>query len=528
MKGPTRNTLIGYFGVYMITGMLCLLHISCQNRSDTATDSLPNIVIILADDMGYGDIGALNLDARTLTPAIDRLIAEGIVFSDAHSSASVCTPSRYGLLTGRYAFRSEHAAYGIWGFDGPVIETGEKTIGSVLQKAGYTTACIGKWHLGLGWETTDGSDTAILNNQTGYSNVDYKLGVNDGPNNNGFEYSFVHPASLDIPPYVFLRDHQVVDPEVILTTDFYPTRQVDTDYSWDKKHTDEHAVYWEKGVWWRQGEMSRSFKIEDCHSTILAEGVDFIEKQALENNGKPFFLYLPLTSPHTPWVPTEKFKGKSSVGLYGDFVGEVDDAVDKVKRVLEKYGLDANTLLIFASDNGAYWPQVEIDLHQHDSNQGRRGQKGDIWEGGHRVPLIVSWPAQIEGPKVNQHLVSLTDVFATLAELVQQEVEVGQGGDSFSFLHSLQGDGETPIRHSMIHHSSRGMFAVRTQEWKFIDGLGSGGFTEPYIEDPTFAGPQGQLYHIATDSLELENLYLNHPDKVKELREFLRSITQIN
>src|SRR5690606_11575805 len=132
------------------------------------------------------------------------------------------------------------------------------------------------------------------------------------------------------------------------------------DYSWDKKHTDEHAVYWEKGVWWRQGEMSRSFKIEDCHSTILAEGVDFIEKQALENNGKPFFLYLPLTSPHTPWVPTEKFKGKSSVGLYGDFVGEVYDAVDKVKRVLEKYGLDANTLLIFASDNGAYWPQVEI------------------------------------------------------------------------------------------------------------------------------------------------------------------------
>src|SRR5690606_22208320 len=209
----------------------------------------------------------------------------------------------------------------------------------------------------------------------GYSNVDYTLPLSSGPNDHGFDYSFIHPASLDIPPYVFLRNHKVVDPDVILTTDFYPARKADTEFSWDKKHSDEHAVYWEKGVWWRRGEMSRSFRIEDCRNEIVREGINFIETRAIRNPDAPFFLYLPLTSPHTPWVPGKAFKGKTNAGLYGDFVMEVDDVVGQILETLQKQGLRENTLLLFASDNGAYWPQEEIDLHDHDSNMGRRGQK---------------------------------------------------------------------------------------------------------------------------------------------------------
>lgn len=525
MMETIRNRIIQFFAICVAVSVLCLLHVSCQNKQDKTSPSLPNIVIIFADDMGYGDISALNPVARTRTPAIDKLVGQGIVFTEAHSSASVCTPSRYGLLTGRYAFRSERAGYGIWGFDKPVIEPGRETIASMLQEAGYTTACVGKWHLGLGWHTKDGSQTAVLDTRTGYSNVDYELPVSNGPNDYGFDYSFIHPASLDIPPYAFLRDHKVVDTDMILTTDFYPARRDDTEYAWDKKHTDEHAVYWEKGLWWRRGEMSRSFRIEDCHSEIIKEGVGFIERQALQRSEKPFFLYLPLTSPHTPWVSTEKSKGKSPIGLYGDFVMDVDDAVDQIREVLEKYGLDENTLLLFASDNGAYWPQEEIELHNHDSNHGRRGQKGDVWDGGHRIPLIASWPAQIEGPIVSKHLVSLTDVFATLAGLTQLEIEGGE--DSFSFLHVLKGDMKTPIRHTMIHHSSRDMYSIRSQGWKYIEGLGSGGFTDPYMEEPQAGGPQGQLYHIALDSMEQKNLYLEHPDKVIELQEMLKTLINL-
>jgi arylsulfatase A len=229
-----------------------LLNISCSTEEKLHNWHKPNIVIIFADDMGYGDVRSLNPQGRTLTPAIDKMVSEGITFTNAHASASVCTPSRYGILTGRYAQRSATGAdRGIGGFHKPVIEPGRETIASILKKAGYATAVVGKWHLGLGWQTIDGSP-AELDEDTGFSNVDYNREVSSGPNDYGFDYSFILPASLDIPPYMFLSDHNVVDPDIILTTDHYPTRMDYTEYAWDKKHTDEHAVYWEKGVWWRR------------------------------------------------------------------------------------------------------------------------------------------------------------------------------------------------------------------------------------------------------------------------------------
>ncbi|MGC9354773.1 MAG: sulfatase family protein, partial [Mariniphaga sp.] len=485
----------------------------------------PNIVFIFADDMGYGDVSGLNPLARTQTPAIDKLIGEGITFTEAHASASVCTPSRYGLLTGRYAFRSKDAARGIGGFTAPVIEPERETLATVLKNAGYTTACIGKWHLGVGWQTKDGKEPR-LDAKTGYSNVNFSKKVTGGPNDYGFDYSFIHPASLDIPPYLFLRNHEAADADMILTTDHYPARRENTEYAWDKKHTDEQAVYWEKGVWWRQGEMSRSFRVEDCLSEIVKEGVAFIEKQATENQTKPFFLYLPLTGPHTPWMPSEQFKGKSFVGVYGDFIFDIDDAVKQIKEALICNEIAENTMLFFSSDNGAYWPQEEIELFAHDSNQGRKGQKGDVWDGGHRVPLIISWPAKIKQPLKYENLISLTDFFATFCDLTGQKPEANQAEDSFSFWHVLNGDSEKVIRESMVHHSSGGYFGIRLGDWKYIDGLGSGGFSHPAKLAPEKNGPTGQLYNLKNDACESDNLFFQYPGKAAELAALMREIIE--
>jgi len=499
---------------------------SCTSeRVSVPQTAKPNIVFIFADDMGYGDISALNPQSKISTPSLDALVADGMVFTNAHASASVCTPSRYGLLTGRYAFRSAGAAFGIGGFTTVVLERERETLATVLKQAGYTTGIAGKWHLGLDWQTKDGKPAA-LDTKTGYSNVAYSLPVIQGPNDFGFDYSFIHPASLDIPPYVFLRDGEVVDTTIVLTTDVYPKRRENTEFAWDKKHTDDLAVYWEKGVWWRQGEMSRSFRVEECHETIVSEGLDFIKRQVKNAPEKPFFLYMPLTGPHTPWIPSDKNRGKSGIGLYGDFVLDIDDVVARVRQtLLESKQLD-NTIIVFSSDNGAYWPEEEISLHAHDSNAGLRGQKGDVWDGGHRVPLIVSWPNKIPGQTVSSVLISLTDFMATFSDLTGQPLLEGSGEDSDSFWPILTGKSSVTARTEMIHHSSRGFYSIRKGGWKYIEGLGSGGFTDPAITLPEDGGPTGQLYHEDTDPKEQTNRFLTEPDIVLELAARLETVRQ--
>ncbi|XOV90988.1 MAG: arylsulfatase [Bacteroidota bacterium] len=507
-----------------ILPILALIPISffCSSPAERS-EEIPNVVFIFADDMGYGDVSGLNPDSRIQTPSIDRLINNGLTFTEAHASASVCTPSRYGLLTGRYAYRNPPAAGGIGGFDGPVIEKGRETIASLLKLKGYTTGVIGKWHLGVGWQTKIENESPKLDRSTGYSNVDYSKKLSGGPNDYGFDYSFIHPASLDIPPYVFIRNHEVVDPNVILTTDVYPRKLDDTEYSWDKKHSDSLAVYWEKGVWWREGEMSSSFKVEDCLNEIVKEGLGFIDRNS--NKEAPFLLYLPLTGPHTPWVPEEQFKDKSPIGRYGDFVLNIDDVVKRVTETLERNGELENTILIFSSDNGAYWPEIEIEETHHDSNNGRRGQKGDIWDGGHHVPLVIHWPAKIKEARVYPHLTSLTDLFATLCDLTGIEKGEGRGEDSFSFWGAMNGNVEEAARPNMTHNSSGRYYAIRKDGWKFIDGLGSGGFTAPSKVKPEPGGPAGQLYDLREDPNETNNLYLEYPEKVEALQsELAKSI----
>ncbi|MEX0987490.1 MAG: arylsulfatase [Bacteroidales bacterium] len=487
--------------------------------SQEKPEELPNIIIIFADDMGYGDVSGLNPEAKTSTPAIDEMAESGLVFTEAHASASVCTPSRYGLLTGRYAFRNRVKGGNVGGFSSSVFEPERKTMAHLLKKAGYTTAAVGKWHLGFDWTTLNEDETPRMDNVSSYSNVDYSQPISFGPNHYGFDYSFIHPASLDIPPYLFLRDNRAIDDQMVLSSDVYPIRLETTEYSWDKKHTEEGDIYWGKGVWWRNGEMAESFRIERCLGDIVEDGTNFIEKHISEQKKNPFFLYLPLTGPHTPWVPEDQFKGKSSVDTYGDFILTIDNVVKVINDKVKQLGIAENTMVIFATDNGGYWPEEEINLQQHESNYGRRGQKGDIWDGGHHIPMVITWPAKISEPQQYDQLVSLTDLYATFADLTGQVMDNESGEDSFSFLHVLDGDLSSPVRNSMIHNTSRRFFAIREGDWKYIDMLGSGGFTHPSFIDIEPGMAEGQLYNIKSDPLESNNLFFEHPDIVTELKQ---------
>ena len=489
-------------------GLLCSSAVLAQNK--------PNVVIILADDMGYGDVSCNNPNGRIQTPAIDQMAQNGIRFTECHSAGALSGPSRYGLVTGRYFFRATpHNDY--WGYLYPYIEKERLTIGSMMQRAGYNTACIGKWHLGLGWQLKDPTKPQILNpKKFDVTNVDFAARINDAPTERGFDYSFILPASLDMPPYGFVRNDRMVDSNMMLVKDAYPHTKPDTEFAWDRRHTGDDDVYWERGVWWRNGEMSRSFKFEDCLKDVVEEGIDFIERSA--NKKKPFFLYLPLTGPHTPWMASEESKGSTALGTYSDFIKDIDNVVAHVNKKLEELGVAENTIVIFASDNGAAWREEDIQQYGHNSNWNRRGQKGDAYDGGHHVPMVVYWPKHIDGGKQYEQSVGLIDIYATLAEVTGQKLVEGQAEDSHSFKSVMDGDMKTPVRDHILYMSAGNKVAIKKGDWKYIDCLGSDGFTPPYQLNAVKNGPQGQLYNMREDVMEQNNRYLSEPDKVKELK----------
>ena len=488
----------------------------------TNAQEKPNVVIIFADDMGYGDVSINNPNGRTITPAIDKLASNGISFTDAHSGGAVSTPSRYGLLTGRYFFRVEEHQ-GHWGYLPPLIEPERETIGSLMQRAGYTTACIGKWHLGLQWQKKDSVLPLIPEpRKLGYTNVDFSKNITGGPSDLGFDYSYIMPASLDMPPYLFVQNGRAVDSQIILTTDVYPNILEDTKFAWDRKHTTDSDIYWERGVWWRNGEMSKSFEVESCMDRIANEGIAFIEREGKKD--KPFMLYLPLTGPHTPWMPNEEFKGTTKLGTYGDFISQIDNIVERVSAKIDELGISENTIIIFSSDNGGAWEESDILQYAHNSNYGRRGQKGDTWDGGHRIPLFITWPDKIKEAKTFSHTVSLNDLLATFSDLVDEPICDSYGEDSFSFNSVLKGNIKDITRNNIIYISSSGNLAIKKDEWKYIECIGSGGFTAPSKLPLVKNGPQGQLYNLKTDSLELNNHYLTRPEKVKELTDLLKQL----
>ncbi len=441
----------------------------------------PNIVFILADDLGYGDLRCYNKDSKIPTPNYDRIAAEGMRFTDVHTPSSVCTPTRYGVLTGRYAWRTKLTRGVLQGYSPLLLEPGRMTVASLLRKRGYATGAVGKWHLGLG----DAAQT------------DYAKPLRPGPLSVGFDSFFGIPASLDMPPYVFVENEGVTAP---------PSEQIG-----DSKMR-RHGG----GGYWRGGAIAPGFTHEGVLPRLTEKAEEFIRRQT---PAKPFFLYFPLTGPHTPWMPTSEFRGKSGADWYGDFAVQVDATVGRVMKALDEKGLAANTLLIVTSDNGAHWLPEDIEKHGHRSNGALRGQKSDAWEGGHRVPFLVRWPGRVKPGATSDALVCLTDFIATAADVTGEKLPADAGEDSISFLPALRGG--KSARDAIVHHSGSGLFAIRQGTWKLITGLGSGGFTPPQRAEPRPDGPAGQLYDLATDPAEASNLWLKETKTVERLTALL-------
>ncbi len=445
----------------------------------------PNIVFIMADDMGYGDLSCTNPESKIPTPVMDRLAGEGITFSECHTPSAVCTPTRYGVLTGRYCWRSRLKQGVLNGYSRALIEPGRLTVASLLKQRGYHTACIGKWHLGLG----DKEPT------------EYDHPLHPGPVDLGFDYFFGIAASLDMPPYVFIEND-------------HPIAPANETMSAGKQRREGGSGFW------REGAAAPGFRHEDVLPRITEKAVDYIEEQAQAPS--PFFLYFPLTAPHLPWMPTKEFHGKSKAGWYGDFVTQVDASVGQVVNALDEAGLSDNTLLIVTSDNGARWKTTDIAQFDHLANYGRRGQKSDVWDGGHRVPMIARWPGKIAPGTRTNEIVCLTDLLATCAALTDWSVPNDAGEDSYNILPALLNE---PLAHSIreavVHHSGRGMFAIRRGRWKLILGLGSGGNTKPVFAEPADDGPQGQLFDLDQDPKEQQNLWGQHPEIVAQLTALL-------
>jgi arylsulfatase A-like enzyme len=454
--------------------------VSIAGAALAAAPSKPNIVVILADDLGSGDIRRYFPEAVTRTPRMDRLASEGVRFTDAHSPSSVCTPTRYGLTTGRYCWRTRLKRGVLNGESPNLIEPGRTTLASMLKAQGYRTGGFGKWHLGLG----------------SAGKTDYTKDLTPGPLDFGFDEYFGIPASLDMPPYVFVDGRRVEE---------LPTKTIG----------DSGAP--PRGAFWRGGPIAPGFRMEDVLPKIATRACGFIKK-----GGQPFFAYVPLAAPHTPWVPSAEFRKKSNAGLYGDFVAEVDHSVGRILDAIESAGAERDTLVILTSDNGAPWSQPDIDASNgHRANAYWRGQKADIFEAGHRVPFIVKWPGQAPSDKTSDALVCLTDVFATVAEIVGRPLKDNEAEDSFSFRGALKGGAGS--RDAVVHHSANGMFALRQGKWKYIEGLGSGGFTRPQTVEPEPGGPPGRLFDLAADPHETQDLYAKRPDDVARLSALLHT-----
>jgi arylsulfatase A len=468
-----------------LAGLALLLGLATPAEAQRAREARrPNIVVILADDLGYGDLRSYNPQSKIPTPHLDRLAAEGMRFTDAHSPSSVCTPTRYGLLTGRYAWRTRLKKGVLWGYDPYLIEPGRPTVATLLKRQGYVTAVVGKWHLGFGHAPK----------------VDYAKPLRPGPNDAGFDYFFGIPASLDMEPYVYVENDRVVAA---------PTGQIGA----------SEMRRYGGGGFWRAGPIAPGFTHEGVMPTLADKALSFIRKQS---PGKPFFLYFPLTAPHTPWMPTKEFRGKSGADYYGDFTAQVDDTVGRVMRALAERKLADDTLVIFTSDNGAHWLPEDIAKWGHRANGDLRGQKSDIWEGGHRVPFIVRWPGRVKAGATNSELVCLTDLFATLAAAGGAKIPPDAGEDSYDVLPAMLGQRlEHPIREAIVHHSSDGTFAIRQGEWKLATALGSHGFSEPKEVTPKPGEAEGQLYNLKDDPAEQRNLWLERPEVVARLQALL-------
>ncbi|MBM4017812.1 MAG: twin-arginine translocation signal domain-containing protein [Planctomycetes bacterium] len=462
----------------------------------------PNIVYILADDMGYGDLACQNPKSKIPTPNLDRLAAQGVRFTDAHAPTAVCTPTRYAILTGRYCWRSrlQRGVLGPWGET--LIEPGRLTVPAMLRQHGYATACIGKWHLGWKWATKDGKRP-----QSGpdrLSNVDFTKPIADGPTTRGFD-SYFGTDVPNYPPYCFIENDRTLG---------IPSRL--------KPNT----------MFGVPGPMIEGWDLVQILPTLTKKAVAYVETAA-KTPDKPFFLYFPLTSPHVPIVPAPEFKGKSRAGDYGDWVHQTDWTVGQVLDAIDRCGLAESTLVIFTSDNG---PEVarevgvgayeRIQKFSHASMGDLRGVKRDAWEGGHRVPFLAGWRGKIKPGAASDETICHVDLMATLAALLGARLPDDAAEDSYNVLPALVGEKtEKPIREAVVHHSCNGKFAIRQGRWVLIDAPTGDDNKEPdWLRKERGYEPHnqpGELYDLAQDPAERRNLYAQHPDIVQRLKALL-------
>ena len=467
--------------------LLPLLAVGMLNVS--AKDKQPNIIFILADDMGYGDVSYLDSRSKIKTENLDGMAREGVVFTDAHSSSSVSTPTRYGILTGRYNWRSTMKQGVLNGYSKALITPERETMASMLKKQGYTTAGIGKWHLGWNWNNID----------AGADSVDFSKPVTNGPTTRGFDYYYGFCGSLDMSPYVYIENDM-------------PTSLPD-------RVTKNKGKY----SWWRKGPTGADFVHEEVLPNLIDRACNYVKEKA--SSDQPYFLYLPLPAPHTPILPVKEFQGKSGLGDYADFVLMVDAMVGRVLQAVKESGEDDNTIVVFTTDNGCS-PAAGIDeliAQGHYPNSIYRGHKADLFDGGHRIPYILRWPGGAKPHHVEQ-TVCLTDFYATFAALNGYKLKDTEGEDSYSLLPAIVSETEvSPIREATVHHSIAGQFTIRQGEWKLLLSPSSGGWSAPRPKDSVALAtlPSVQLYNMKTDPSEKKNLEAQYPEKVAELRSLL-------
>lgn len=430
----------------------------------------PNIVFVLCDDLGYGDVHCLNPERGKIpTPGIDRLASEGMIFTEAHSGSSVCTPTRYGLLTGRYSWRTRLQHGVVQGFAPCLIAPDRPTVASFLKAQGYHTAIIGKWHLDFQYQDPATGEIIQRVNKKTLAPVGSK--IPDGPVSRGFDYfhGFHHAGDMK----------GVIENDTVIA------------------HDDPINML----------------------PRLTRKAVEYIDAQAATPSGQPFFLYVPFGSPHTPILPSKEWQGKSSLGKYGDFVMQTDAGLGAILDALDRNGLADNTLVIFSSDNGcskaAGIPELEKQGHYPSAQY--RGSKADIWDGGNRVPFIVRWPGNVKPGSRSDQLICLNDFFATCADLTSIPAPAGSAEDSVSFLPALSGKPIVSTRTGVIHHSISGHFAYRMGKWKLCLAKGSGGWTAPREKDMPAGSLAAQLYDMEADPGETNNLYTSHPEVAQRL-----------
>jgi arylsulfatase A-like enzyme len=468
--------------------------------------SKPNIVYILCDDLGYGDVRAFNPEGKIATPHMDRVAREGMMFTDAHSSSAVCTPTRYGIMTGRYNWRSRLQSGVLGGLSPRLIEPGRMTVASLLKDHGYFTACIGKWHLGMDWTKRAGKAVSELAVETPdqIGNVDYDKPITNGPNSVGFDYYFGISASLDMVPYTFIENSRVAALPDVLDVKFPMMTGRENGFT-------------------RTGPGAKDFDAVNVLPSLAKKTVELIGAHTSDaRNGKPFFIYVPLNAPHTPINPSPQWLGKSGINPYADFVMETDWAIGEVLRALDERGLAATTLVIVTSDNGCS-PSAKFDelkTKGHNPSYAFRGTKADIYDGGHHIPFMARWPSVVKPGAKYESYICLTDLVATVADILGTRCPDNAGEDSVSILPALRGETK-PVREAIVHHAITGAFSIRQANWKLELCPGSGGWSDPRPGQEPTSAPRIQLFNLADDIGETNNVQARHPDVVARLTKLL-------